>query len=52
MSGLLAWTVPSLMEVFSSGKKTYNYYDFNGSTLPAAVPATTTGVANWLNFEV
>jgi hypothetical protein len=50
MNGMLAWTVPSAMEIFSSSKKTFTYYDFNDVTLPAAANRPTGG--NLLNFEV
>lgn len=50
MSGLLAYTVPSAIDIFSNTKKTYTYYDFNDLTLPSA-NGRATG-QNLLNFEV
>ena len=37
MNGMLAYTVPSVIDVFSTSKMTYNYYDFNDVTLPSAL---------------
>lgn len=38
IGGMLAYTVPSVMDIFSTGTKKYTYYDFNDSTLPSANP--------------
>jgi len=39
IGGMLAYTVPSVLDVFSStGTKKYTYYDFDDSTLPSANP--------------
>jgi len=51
MSGMLAYTVPSLPEIFSTPKKSYNYYDFNDVTLPSA-NAHPLPAPNLVNFEV
>jgi gamma-glutamyltranspeptidase len=50
MNGILAWTVPSAMEIFSSAKRTYTYYDFNDASLPAAV-SKSSGIS-LVNFEI
>jgi hypothetical protein len=50
LNGLLAYTVPSAIDVFSNSKKTYNYYDFNDVTLPS--PNGRVGGPNLLNFDV
>jgi len=50
VGGLLAYTVPSLSEIFSNEKNTYGYYDFNDITLPSA--NTHTSGPNLVNFEV
>ena len=51
MSGLLGYTVPSAIDVFSNSKKSYTYYDFNDVTLPSANGRPSPGI-NLLNFEV
>jgi len=33
---MLAYTVPSVFEIFSNPKKQFTYYDFDGVTLPTA----------------
>ena len=35
---MLAYSVPSVIDIFSTATKKYTYYDFNDSTLPSANP--------------
>lgn len=51
IGGMLAYTIPSALELFSNSKKMYNYYDFNDVTLPAASPRSAPAVT-MLAFEV
>lgn len=53
MGGLLGYTVPSLIDIFSNEKMTYNYYDFNDETLPSANPhSATSNLVSYSVFEV
>ena len=51
IGGMLAYTIPSAMSIFSTDKKKYTYYDFDDIILPAANPRVAPGV-NSLAFEV
>jgi len=52
MAGILAYTVPSVSEIFSTPAKPRDYYSFDGQTLPfAGAPPAGVG-PNLINFEV
>lgn len=43
MNGLLAYTMPSAMDLFSSPAKPFTYFDFNGVNVP---------VKNFFTFDL
>ena len=36
IAGILAWTLPSAMDIFSSPQKKVDYYDFDNFNFPSA----------------
>jgi len=36
IGGILSWTLPSAMDIYSSPQKKYTYYDFDNVKLPSA----------------
>ena len=50
-AGLLGYTVPSAMSIFSTPTKKYTYDDFNTEVLPGAY-ARTDGAQSYVNFDL